>query len=44
MARPRFEMGWEGADTAAALKARYRSEARANRRMRLQGLWLVRTV
>jgi transposase len=43
MARPRFEMAWEEADTAAALKARYRSEARADRRMRLQGLWLLRS-
>lgn len=42
MARPRFEMTWDEADTAAALKARYRSEARADRRLRLQGLWLLR--
>ena len=42
MARPRFEMTWAEADTAAALKARYRAEARADRRMRLQGLWLLR--
>jgi len=42
MARPRFEVTWGEADTAAALKARYRSEARADRRMRLQGLWLLR--
>ncbi len=42
MARPRFEMTWATEDTADGLKARYRGEARADRRMRLHGLWLLR--
>jgi transposase len=35
-------MVWAEADTEAALKARYRSEGRADRRLRLHGLWLLR--
>jgi len=42
MARPRFEMTWAAADTAAALKAQYRGATRADQRLRLQGLWLLR--
>jgi transposase len=42
MARPQFTMTWAAADTAATLKTRYRAEPRADRRMRLQGLWLLR--
>ena len=43
MARPCFAMTWAAEDTEEALKARYRSEADGKRRMRLQGLWLLRT-
>jgi transposase len=42
MARPAFVMQWAVADTEAALKARYRAEADGKRRMRVQGLWLLR--
>jgi transposase len=42
MARPQFVMTWAAEDTAEALKARYRAEADGKRRMRLQGLWLLR--
>ena len=42
MARPRFAMTWAAEDTAETLKAQYRAEARADRRMRLQGVWLLR--
>jgi len=42
MARPRFELAWATEDTAAALKARYRGATRADQRLRLQGLWLLR--
>ena len=42
MARPQFEVAWAADDTAAALKARYRGETRADRRLRLHGLWLLR--
>lgn len=38
----RFVMAWAAADSEAALKAQYRSEADAARRMRLHGLWLLR--
>ena len=38
----RFVMAWEEDDTEAALRARYRAEAEGERRMRLQGLWLLR--
>jgi len=34
---------WQGEDTAAALKARYLGERRADLRPRLHALWLVRT-
>ena len=37
-----FVMDWAEADTEAALKARCRSETDGKRRMRLQGLWLLR--
>lgn len=37
-----FVMAWATEDTAAALWARYRTEANGKRRMRLQGLWLLR--
>jgi transposase len=37
-----FGMAWAAADTEAALKERYRAEADGKRRMRLQGLWLLR--
>jgi transposase len=37
-----FVMDWAEADTAAALWTRYRAEADGKRRMRLQGLWLLR--
>ena len=37
-----FVMVWAAADTAAALKERYRAEGDGKRRMRLQGLWLLR--
>ena len=43
MARPQFEMTWAAEDTAAVLKAQYRGAGRAERRMRLQGLWLLRS-
>lgn len=42
MARPQFGMAWTAEDTEAALWARYRAEADGKRRMRLQGLWLLR--
>ena len=42
MARPQFEVVWAAEDTAAALKAHYRKESRADRRLRLHGLWLLR--
>ena len=42
MARPRFEMTWAPTDTAATLKGWYRREHRADQRLRLQGLWLLR--
>ena len=42
MVRPLFEIRRPAEDTAAALKARYRQEGRAECRMRLQGLWLLR--
>ena len=38
----RFVMAGDGEDTEAALKERYRSEVDGKRRMRLQGLWLLR--
>ena len=37
-----FVMVWAAEDTEAALRARYRAEADGKRRMRLQGLWLLR--
>ena len=37
-----FVMVWAEADTEAELKARYRAETNGKRRMRLQGLWLLR--
>ena len=37
-----FVMDWAEEDTEAALKAAYRSEPDGKRRMRLQGLWLLR--
>lgn len=37
-----FVMAWAAEDTEAALRARYRREADGKRRMRLQGLWLLR--
>lgn len=37
-----FVMAWAAEDTEAALKERYRAEADGKRRMRLQGLWLLR--
>jgi transposase len=37
-----FVLAWAEDDTEAALKARYRAEADGRRRMRLQGLWLLR--
>jgi transposase len=37
-----FVMVWGAEDTEAALKERYRAEADGKRRMRLQGLWLLR--
>lgn len=42
MARPAFVMQWAVEDTADTLKGRYRAEADGKRRMRLQGLWLLR--
>ena len=42
MARPHFAMTWAAEDTPEALKAWYRREGRVDRRMRLQGLWLLR--
>ncbi len=42
MAGKLFVMVWAAADTEAALKARYRSEADGKRRLRLHGLWLLR--
>lgn len=42
MARPQFTMTWAAEDIAGTLKARYRAEPRADRRLRLQGLWLLR--
>ncbi len=42
MARPQFVMTWAAGDTEAALKALSRAEADGKRRMRLQGLWLLR--
>ncbi len=41
MATPRFVMEWQAEETAAALKAQYRAEPRADLRMRLHGLWLL---
>lgn len=38
----RFVMVWATADTEAALKVRYRSEADGKRRLRLHGMWLLR--
>jgi transposase len=38
----RFAVEWEEADTESALKERYRAEPDAERRMRVQGLWLLR--
>jgi transposase len=43
MARPRFELMWAADDTAAVLKAKYRREGRTDRRLRLHGLWLLRS-
>ena len=43
MARPQFVMAWAAEDTEEALKAQYRAEPDGKRRMRLQGLWLLRT-
>ncbi len=43
MARPRFVMEWAAEDTEEGLKERYRREERADVRMRLHGLWLLRT-
>ena len=37
-----FVMDWAEEDTEAALKVVYRSEPDGKRRMRLQGLWLLR--
>ena len=37
-----FVLAWAQEDTEAALKERYRAEADAARRMRVQGLWLLR--
>lgn len=37
-----FVMEWVEADTEATLRARYRAEAEGDRRMRVQGLWLLR--
>lgn len=42
MARPQFVVAWAAEDTEERLKARYRAEADGKRRMRLQGLWLLR--
>src|SRR5215211_5786662 len=42
MARPQFEVAWAEADTVGALKAQYRGERQADRRLRLHGLWLLR--
>jgi transposase len=42
MARPHFAVNWAAADRAAALKAQYRREGQADRRLRLHGLWLLR--
>jgi transposase len=42
MAGKPFVMEWAAEDTAAVLKERYRAEADGKRRMRLQGLWLLR--
>jgi transposase len=39
----RFVMDWAAEDTEAALKAAYRAEAEGKRRMRLHGLWLLRS-
>lgn len=41
MGRP-LVIGWQATDTVAALKARYQQEAVAERRTRLQALWLLR--
>lgn len=37
-----FVLVWAAEDTEEALRARYRGEADGKRRMRLQGLWLLR--
>jgi ActR/RegA family two-component response regulator len=42
MARPEFVVAWSAEDDEACLKARYRAEADGTRRLRLQGLWLLR--
>ena len=42
MARPQFVVAWAAEDTEEALKGHYRAEANGKRRMRLQGLWLLR--
>lgn len=42
MARPQFVMTWAAADTAEALRSRYRSERHGTRRTWLHALWLLR--
>jgi transposase len=39
----KLRVAWAAGDDAASLRARYRRERRADVRLRLQGLWLVRT-
>jgi transposase len=43
MAGRRLRVVWQATDTAAALRRAYRAEADAAVRMRLHGLWLVRS-
>jgi transposase len=43
MAGRRLRVAWETADTTEALRRAYRTEADAAVRMRVQGLWLLRS-
>ena len=43
MAGRRLRVAWQAADTAEALREAYRAEADAAVRMRLHGLWLLRS-
>ncbi len=43
MAGRRLRVVWQAADTAEALRQAYRAEADAAMRMRLHGLWLLRS-